>query len=337
MLSAPSETRQRSNRGIIFPPNHYHVFHGDADVLSGELKLPIQQKIEKQVPVSLNDRRGGHFTRLSEEFSVEGLISYKRGETRVSGNPSSKPRGTSDHVGWTTLSTSTVEQLNVFEIMTADRIVSQVSTDHAYENGHVPFVTFLGTQYRNVRVGGYGVKPIMDLGIAGPDPESTVPYVNSSKFFETVLKQNLAVLKAPKLPADVKKRYEESRDKVEEFLGLRKETRRDTPPPIVFSLVTGFEFEGRPIKDQQLIPGLKDYAHVLTIPEFGVAAFGEVELTIEAGEQEANGAETNGSAGGSQEYDSYSFALSMLKMDLGCVGQGTVKAGNSGANGTGRP
>ncbi len=124
----------------------YHDYHAEASVLSAHLQRPIEQKIEPQSPVSLNDRRGGHFTRYVENVSVEGLISFTRGETRVSGSRSMKTNG------WVTLSTSIIEGLDVFEIITADRVVSQVSTEHPYEDGHFPDVTFLGTQFTNLSV-----------------------------------------------------------------------------------------------------------------------------------------------------------------------------------------
>ena len=128
-----------------------HDYHAEAHILSGHLQRPIEQKIERHAPVTLKDRRGGHLTRFEEEVSIEGLITFAKGHTRVSGARSLK------HNGWITLSTSVVEGLNVFEIITADRVVSQVSTNHPYENGHVPHVTFLGTQFKNLQVSGFPV------------------------------------------------------------------------------------------------------------------------------------------------------------------------------------
>ena len=126
-----------------------HDYHAAAHVLSGALQRPIEQKIEQHAPVTLKDRRGGHLTRFAEEVSIEGLITFAKGHTRVSGARSLKNNG------WVTLSTSILEGLNVFEIITADRVVSQVSTDHPYKDGHFPHVTFLGTQFTNLQVSGF--------------------------------------------------------------------------------------------------------------------------------------------------------------------------------------
>src|ERR1700674_5829570 len=97
------------------PAKPSHDYHAEAHVLSGPLQRPIEQKIERHAPVTLNDRRGGHLTRYADDVSIEGLITFAKGHTRVSGARSLK------HNGWVTLSTSVLEGLNVFEIITADR------------------------------------------------------------------------------------------------------------------------------------------------------------------------------------------------------------------------
>ena len=81
------------------------------------------------------------FRQSVEETSLEGLISFKAGHTRASGTKiEKKDLWGNDHSGWVTLSTSVIEGLNVFEVITADRVVAQVSTEHAMEKGHVPKV-----------------------------------------------------------------------------------------------------------------------------------------------------------------------------------------------------
>ena len=159
MTETPETTANRKNE----PPSH--EFHAEAHVLSGHLQRPIEQKIEQHAPVELKGRRSGHLTRFTEDVTIEGLISFKRGLTRVSGSKSLK------HHGWVTLSTSIMEGLNVFEVITADRMVSQVSTEHPLVNGHFPTVTFLGTQFNNLQVSGSPATPTLNFGICGKNPE----------------------------------------------------------------------------------------------------------------------------------------------------------------------
>ena len=111
----------------------YHVYHAEAHVLSGNLKHPINQPIEHHARVVLEKtRRDGHIRQSVEETTLEGLISFKAGHTRASGTKiEKKDLWGNDHSGWVTLSTSVIEGLNVFEVITADRMVAQVSTEHA--------------------------------------------------------------------------------------------------------------------------------------------------------------------------------------------------------------
>src|SRR4030088_868694 len=159
MTETPETTSSQQNA----PPSH--EFHAEAHVLSGHLQRPIEQKIEQHAPVELKGRRSGHLTRFIEDVSVEGLISFKSGLTRVSGSKSLK------HHGWVTLSTSIMEGLNVFEVITADRMVSQVSTEHPLVNGHFPPVTFPGTQLNNLQVSGFPVTLKLNSAIRVKQPE----------------------------------------------------------------------------------------------------------------------------------------------------------------------
>ena len=97
-----------------------HEFHATAHVLSGELKGPIQYIIDEHAPVAMKDERGGHHKQTKQDVNIEGLISFKTGHSRVSGHKSPK-----EHRGWITLSTSVMEGLNVFEVLTADRVVGR--------------------------------------------------------------------------------------------------------------------------------------------------------------------------------------------------------------------
>ena len=285
-----------------------HDYHAEAHVLSGHLQRPINQKIEPQAPLSLSDRRGGHFTRHIEDFSVEGLISFTRGETRLSGARSMKNNG------WVTISTSILEGLNVFEIIGADRLVTQVSTDHAYENGHIPHVTFLGTQFTNFRVGGFPVKLTLTLGICGDLPANGQTYFDDAPFLRRVKEQTRTIAKATGLPKDLKEQYDKKLAYIDELISARPGSQA-VHEPITCSVVEN-------IGDIP-IPGVQQFGHILVIPEFGHVALGEIQLS-------------------EKKYDDIerpcvSFELTSVRMKLGCVGDGPLSAGTAKTNGTTRP
>ena len=288
----------------------YHDYHADASVLSAELQRPIEQKIEPQSPVSLNDRRGGHFTRYVENVSVEGLISFTRGETRVSGSRSKKTNG------WVTLSTSIIEGLRVFEIITADRVVSQVSTEHPYEDGHFPAVTFLGTQFTNLSVGGFPLSLNFKFDICGKRPAGGRSYLQDSTFLNGVRQQTAKIADAKGLPTELKARYDERLANIDQLIAESDtgDPRRDEPK-IICSVIESI--------GKIPIPGVESYGNLLVIPDFGSVALGEIEV-------------------GQKMYKDIdkpcvSFTLTGINMKLGCVGDGEVQTATATANGAHRP
>jgi hypothetical protein len=284
----------------------YHDYHATASVLSGQLKRPIEQKIEEQAPVRLEDRRGGNFTRFAENVSIEGLISFTKGKTRVSGSRSLKNNG------WVTLSTSIVEGLNVFEVITADRIVSQVSTEHPYENGHFPQVTFLGTQFTNLAVGGVPLQLTFNFGICGNRPADNRSYLQDATFLNAVKQQTQKIADAVGLPKELKARYDEKVATIDRLIRISddNEPPRDEPK-ITCSLVESI--------GKIPIPGVTSYGNILVIPDFGTVALGEIEVGEKKYRDSAK--------------PSVYFELTGINMQMGCVADGSAQVATSKANG----
>jgi hypothetical protein len=303
-----------------------HEFHAEAHALSGDLQRPIEQKIEPHVPVALKDERGGHLTRFTEDVSIEGLITFKTGHTRVSGSKSLK------HHGWVTLSTSVLEGLNVFEVITADRVVAQVSTEHPYENGHVPHVTFLGTKFENLQVGGFPLKLNLNLGVCGEKPKGDKPYLKDLTFLSDIRKQVASIAKAGFLPERVQKQYDERLTEIDKLIERNGAWKANGERmKVTCSLVESIDIKG--IR----IPGLETVGNVLVIPHFGAVSLGEVEVGIDP-TKHSNGFRRHelgagsSSSNGSSKSSNY-FELKMLNMELGCVGHGNVSASTVKSNG----
>jgi len=144
-----------------------HTFHAEAGVLHARLQLPLKQDIKPQAFSKL-PTGGGYLSQHAHNYQLEGIVSYRAAYTQVAGNKDVKegPRH-----GWTTVATAVVEHLNVLDVVTADRVVAQISTDHPLE-GYVPHISFLGTRFENLRIAGHKVDIDLDLLGTGADENS---------------------------------------------------------------------------------------------------------------------------------------------------------------------
>jgi hypothetical protein len=310
-----------------------HNYHAEAHIFSGHLEHPIKQPIETFGRVVLeNTRRESLITQSVGETNIEGLISFKRGHARVVGSQVKNKTDIfgNDHAGWVTLSTAVLEGFNVIDIITADGVVAQVSTEHPMTEGHVPRVTFLGTRFENLRVGGYPVEVELDLGICGSKPAGDRPYLEDAGFLDRVQRQVDSVAHAKGLPDSMEK---QCTSKIAYIDDLRKRAKggakgeRNGYSKLQCSLVKNIG----PIP----IPGIKTFGNLIFIPNFGTVALAEVEVGI--------GSEDGGSFShtpndlSSRPSDSNYFTLNMLDLKLGCPVSGSGMAAKVTSNGNTHP
>jgi hypothetical protein len=126
------------------------TFHYNACALalSGHFHRPIHHDIEVQAPVSL-PTIGGHGSSRVENFRVKEFASFKAGYSHVSGSEHRE----GDKIFHTTLSTSTVEGLNILDVVTADRVVSRVSSFWTNKDDE-PHFSFSGSRFENLQIAG---------------------------------------------------------------------------------------------------------------------------------------------------------------------------------------
>jgi hypothetical protein len=147
-----------------------HTFHADASAFGGHIELPFEQVIAAQAPLTLSPD-GGYGTARADNFRVEGIFSFRSAYTQVSGIISRK------RPGWTTLATSVIEGLNIAEILTADRVVAQIITEHPAEMGkYAPMVNFVGTRFDNLRVGSCQIEVDLNLDLCKPEKQDKHGY-----------------------------------------------------------------------------------------------------------------------------------------------------------------
>lgn len=276
------------------PTHRYHVYNAEATILEGHLDLPFAQKIGSHTYSKLNEQ-GGYVTQHSENIRLGGAISFRSAHTHVAGNRDGKV----DH-GWNTLTTSVIEGLNVMEVLTADRIIAQISTDHPPE-GYVPRITFLGTRFENLRIIGEPVKVDLDWNILGPKPADDAPYTTHPDVLDRVTRQYKRIHAAENLPGDIRERYNQ--------LPSSSANRES----IECSLVN--QVEGS-------FPG-RAYGHVIDIPDFGKIYLATLRVHHEKFDQGVPKITT--------------ISLTMLELKMGCIASGNISLGSGKTNGQSIP
>lgn len=288
-----------------------HHYHAEATVLDGELHLPLAQKIRKQAHVKLCGTEPNYFSQRAKEYRLEGVISFQSAYTQVGGNLGRKPG-----VGWSTLATSVIEGLNVLDVVTADRVVSQLSIDHPEAEGrYIPTVSFLGSRIENLQIAGHKVDFCIDLHFLHPKD------YNISKV-EYVRPDDMPWLKTPGLMGKVAVQHEQARkhpnlikELIERYTGVSERT--DKSEAIECSLA-------RPLSDPtpcaDSLP-FSCHGHTIYIPHFGTMTLANLRVEESDYKPETNIPRRT------------LFHLTMIDFKFGCTIDGGAGTGQSTGNG----
>jgi hypothetical protein len=276
-----------------------HYYHADASALGGHIRRPFDRPIPVQAAVSLPPVGGfveARGRKNPDESEVNSIVSFEAAYSHVSGSRN-KVNGAA-----TTMVTSTVENLNVLDTFTADRLVAQISVDHP-PDGYIPRLSLVGTQFENVRIGGNRVEIILDLDICrhnnkGEYPDQRCMY--DRQFLSRVGDQYRRINDAKSMPDWIEDKtvpdWVKGRYKWDD-----SEAALSKKGYVLCSIVK--EIRGK-------FPG-KHYHNIIEIPEFGKIFLGELIV------------------------DCVSFQLIMARLELGSPTEACVTAAVGKANGSG--
>jgi hypothetical protein len=277
-----------------------HTYHAEAFTLSAKLELPIDQEICPQSYLKIPGT-GGYLSHQTENYRLGHVISYRSAYTQVAGNPDRK-----EGHGWSTLATSVIENLNVLDVVTADRVVAQVSTDHPLV-GYIPSVTFIGTRFENLRIAGHPVKLDLDPGILGLKPGNDAPYTGDPGFIQRVATQHERLRGHLDVPAEILDRCKRG--------PVMKNDESGKQESIECSLVN--QADGG-------YPG-RSFGHVIDVPNFGKIYLATVRL-IQSDYETKTGAPAK-----------TLISLTMIELEMGCIGKGKAAIGGAEVNGNSKP
>jgi hypothetical protein len=273
-----------------------HAYHAEATILEGHLELPLVQAIKPQAHAKLPEH-GGYLAQRAEDYRLESVISFRSAHTQVAGNRDPKP----GH-GWATLTTTVIEGLNVLDVLTADRVVGQIITEHPL-SGYVPIISFLGTRFENLRIAGHPVELDLNLGILGDKPEKDAAYTTNPAVIGRVKSQYHSLSGSKDVPADLGERY----NHLASTLGA--------PEAVECSLVN---------RATGGYPG-QSFGHVIHVPHFGTITLARVSLHHGDFEKKTGVPKLT------------TTKLTMVDLKLGCAIAGRAGIGSGSTNGSSHP
>jgi hypothetical protein len=196
--------------------------------LSFRLHRPFEATVDVQAGMSL-PTIGGYGSARVENFRLKELMSFASAHTQVSG--SFDPHKESHE----TLVSTTIEGLNVLDMVTADRVVAHMASHHPLKEGE-PHIVVVGSHFVNLRIAGCLVKIEFDheLFLRTDTFQKLREEINSNAEFR-----------------------KKARDPYDTGEDLRMPGECGT---VLCTLVKDMEVS---------CPGVKRKGHVFTIPEFG--------------------------------------------------------------------
>jgi hypothetical protein len=130
-----------------------YFYHASAYGLAAEIQRPVNQSVPAQAATALSSV-GGHGSIRMEKFSVPPFISFDTAYSEVGGSFDDC------HGVHTTYAQATIEGLNIFDMLTADRVVARMviySPEEGDDEGEHSF-SITGSHFDNLRIAGHPIE-----------------------------------------------------------------------------------------------------------------------------------------------------------------------------------
>jgi hypothetical protein len=150
-----------------FHQNRFYSFRVDANAMGGFLEEPLSKHIPTVAPVSL-PAVGGFATARSEGFNLDDIVSCRCAYTKVSGTEHRADGSIS------ILTTAVVEDLNILEVVTAERIVAQLSVSIPRGVSELQ-ISLAGSRFEGLRLGGDDKCPTLNPELNSPGSGNKLP------------------------------------------------------------------------------------------------------------------------------------------------------------------
>ncbi len=271
------------------------TYYADANVFEADVTLPVRLNTDDQNLFKISGPKPQNIVHRVAPLSEEQkFFSYASAYSELSAQYDA-----ANH-GYRTTATGVVTGLNILNVLTADKVVGQVSTFYP-QNSAVPTVSFLGTQFQNLCINAQPLVLNQNLGIFGAKPADDGSYFDDAAALSQISAQYYNVVNNPAVPASVKSQY--------------ASPTAANMNALECSLANSVS--GVPATDTTC-------GNVIIVPGFGQIFLEEVELS------------RTPDPASPDRYD-YMFSLEMIRIELQGIGSGTIRIVALDTNGTGHP
>jgi hypothetical protein len=210
-------------------------YQASASPLGGQMKQPFLRPLPSPASTALSSA-GGFASSQSEAFNHENIVSFTAAYTRISGHRTGSE--------FSTLVTTVVEGLNILEIVTAKRVVAQLSVAFPSDGGPRR-IAIAGSHFEGLRVAGYD---------AAPEPNGKL------------LRSPLSLEEIQGIGAEQSKALSDRTEWLTARLGWTRPDQKESATLTMCSLLNAVSPK---------IPA-SSYGHIVAIPDFGRIFLGEL-------------------------------------------------------------
>ncbi len=246
-----------------------YLYHAVAFGLAAEIERPIKQSIPTQSATVLSSG-GGRGSERVDKFCVPPFVSLDAAYTEVGGSFDEC------HNMHTTYAQAVIEGLNLFDVVTADRIVARMvvySPPEGDEEGEHSF-SITGSHFDNLRIAGHPI----DVQLATPTLHQHDTY---SKFEKAFLGGGAAdLLPWGNQPDKRLDELEKAEEQYHVLIGIGKrakawkqKSKQRKAGPYVCSAAGHLNLAEK-VKDSEL----RGFGGIILVPKFGVVRLAELEI-----------------------------------------------------------
>ena len=228
-----------------------YSLRADANALGGYLEAPVARTLPTLAPVSLPPV-GGFATARSEAFTADQIVSCASAHTRVLGQQCCDDGSSS------ILVSAVLEDLNILEVVRADRIVTQLSITLSEASAGIGFCV-TGTVFEGLRIAGHECRPKLNQALQGR--------LTWEEVRRAARVQGESLLSS----------FKDGSEDAQKWVAGRHRRMTAEPAPsgggtALASLVDRLDVAG----------GCRSYGHIVEIPGFGHILLGELVVSCDA-------------------------------------------------------